>query len=224
MLEISMSRFNDRVISNFGQLLKQQGLAPSNSLYTNGLSTRNKTIHRIGNRYLDSCFLLQRGGLHSVYVNPTYRSYRPAFKEALNVDVSDADIDHYFAKAAAKLDMQLDGEWRKTGEQAASPEGRIFLVLGALPPSVNRSMQDNTDLGTMMTKLVGQKSLDTDVKTVIGMSNFDDPAFAVKILSTGFQVPRELVRWSNINPVTADTLKGREKEIFAAYIEAKAAE
>lgn len=220
-----MSQFNPKIISNFGHQLKQQGrLMPSNSLYTNGFAARGKTIHRIGTRYLYSCFLLQRDGLYTVYANPRYTGYRGAYKQALSIDISEADVDHYFARAAAKQGMKLDAALREEDSPTASPDGEIFLAMGAPPASINRSAQEKTDLNTMVMKLLGQSSLDTKVKAAIGMRKYDDPAVAELVLSTGFQAPHALVRWDNIHEVTTATLKGREREVFATYFETKSEE
>ena len=217
-----MSQFNPKIISDFGQLLKQLNRPiPITSIYTNGFAGHGKTIHRIGTRYLYSCFLLQRDGLYTVYANPRYNSYRSAYKQALSIDISEADVDHYFARAAAEKDMKLDAALREEDSPAASPDGEIFLAMGALPRSINRSVQDKTDLITMMMKLLGQSSLDPKVKTAIGMRKYDDPAIAEKVLSTGFQAPHALVRWDNIHEVTTATLKGREREVFATYFATK---
>ena len=216
-----MAHFNDKILQDVGHRLR--GLRwpmPSNSLYSSALADPDKVLYRIQQRFLYKCFLLQEGGLFTVYASPGYTRYRGAFKAALGVDVARADIDHYFARAAAERDMKLDALWRAAGVAAASPEGEIFVALGAPPAGVNRSARDGTDPNTMLLKLLGRKSLNPATKRAVAF-DFGGRDVAELVLSTGFRAHHGLVRWANVSEVTEGALKGREREVFKAYLDAK---
>jgi hypothetical protein len=204
------------IARDFADTLKRQGvLLPPASLSLPGLRGNDKTLHRIGTKYLYSCFLLKRRGLYTVYVSPTYGRYRGAFKQALDVAVDDADIDHYYARAAAALDLELEAGWRDAGETDAAPDSSLFIAIGALPPALNRSVQARTDLDTLLRKALGLDYIGETEKNLIGMRRYGDPAIAANLLKTGFMVPVGRVKMNNVVPVTRDTLKGgRETEMF----------
>lgn len=217
-----MSQDHSIIARDFGDALKKHGmLLPAAMLATGGLTGADKVLHRIGTRYLTSCFVLKRRGVYTVYVSPTYGAYRAAFKEALTVEVADADIDHYFARAAAALDLELEADWRNSGESVPSPGGYVFIALGALPPAVNRSVQARTDIDTLIRKALGLDFIGETEKNLIAMRAFDDPAIVQGKLRTGFQVPVGLVKLNNVKPVSRDALRGgRETEIFSDIVPA----
>lgn len=118
----------------YGAMMRQQGILwPAPAIGAADLAQPDIDIYQIGGRGTDNTFVLVRKGWATVYVNPTYSSYRAAFDAAMPRGSKGREVDHLWPKSkAAKGD---------------------FLALGRISQQSNGSWNDGEDHQSMAQKV-----------------------------------------------------------------------
>ncbi len=112
--------------------------APAPLISLQDLNDPNIRIFKIGRFAISNAFLLERCGYGTIYVKPSYQSYRKVYTRISLGSTFGRDIDHLWPRSSA-------------------PHG-TFVALGCIPDQVNRSHQDNEEMKALVLKGMGHKS------------------------------------------------------------------
>lgn len=118
----------------YGAMMRQQAILwPAPAIGLADLVQPGVELYQIGGRDAGNAFLLVRKGWATVYVKPSYGSYRAAFDAVMPRNSNGRDVDHLWPKSkAAKGD---------------------FLALGRISQQSNRSWNDGEDFQSMAQKV-----------------------------------------------------------------------
>lgn len=204
---------------------------PMGSLYAEAMFRKNRKLWRIGGRRLTSCMLVKSHDMYSVYASLTYTSYRDAYLEAVDkaylrkvggkVKIADMDIDHYEAKDSVGASEAVISSAGDAAAGAASAHDLVFILLGPLPKSINRSYGADDDLNSAISKVsnLSRGASSKEISDALNALREREASDTDGGVDPGYVLPSAGVAWGNVAPIlSAADLKPSERNVFAQYM------
>lgn len=204
---------------------------PMGSLYVEALFRKNRKLWRIGRRRLTSCMLVKSQEMYSIYASLTYGNYRDAYLQAVDlaylrkiggkVTIADMDIDHYDSKNSVQTNKDVIDQAGDAAAGVASEHDLVFILLGPLPKSINRSFGAGDDVNSALSKVsnLPKAASSKELSDALNALREREASPSDGGADPGYVLPRDGVAWENVSPiVSAADLTPSESEIFGRYL------